>query len=452
MKSVNPATGEIIQEYKTLSSEEAFEEVKKSRKAFEQWKNEPFNERLKFVKKVGELLRKNSRKYAETMTSEMGKPIKQAIAEAEKCAWVCDYYCENAEKFLKDEPVDTGAKKSYITFHPLGVILGIMPWNFPFWQVIRFAIPAIIAGNTCVLKHASNVPGCALELENLFRESGFPNHVFKTLLVSGKVASEIVEQDLVEGVSLTGSNAAGEKIGEVAGKHVKKLVLELGGSDPFIVLKDADLDFACEFGVSARLQNNGQSCIAAKRFIVHNEVADNFRKKYVALLKAQKIGDPIDELVTLGPLAREDLLIDLENQVKQAIRHGGDLLTGGKKIQTKGYFYEPTLIEVKKDNPILQQELFGPVALLVVCENEEEMLEVANNTEYGLGASVWGRDSEHAEKFAQKVEAGMVFVNSIVKSDPRIPFGGIKKSGIGRELSHYGLKEFVNIKTIVVTK
>ncbi len=452
MKSVNPATGEIIKEYKTLSSEEAFEEVKKSRKAFEQWKNEPLTERLKFVKKAGELLRKNSRKYAETMTSEMGKPIKQAIAEAEKCAWVCDYYCENAEKFLKDEPVDTGAKKSYITFHPLGVILGIMPWNFPFWQVIRFAIPAIIAGNTCVLKHASNVPGCALGLEKLFREAGFPKHVFKTLLISGTVASQLIEQDLVDGVSLTGSNAAGEKVGEVAGKRVKKLVLELGGSDPFIVLKDADLDFTCEAGISARLQNNGQSCIAAKRFIVHKEIADAFRKKYISLLKAQKIGDPIDESVTLGPLAREDLLIDLENQVKQAIQHGGDLLTGGIKIQRKGYFYEPTLIEVKKDNPILQQELFGPVALLVVCENEEEMLEVANNTEYGLGASVWGKNFEHAEKFAQKVEAGMVFVNSIVKSDPRLPFGGIKKSGIGRELSHYGLKEFVNIKTIVVTK
>lgn len=449
--SINPATGEIIAKYSCLNQAEAFEEVKKSRREFKRWSTMQLAERKKLIRKLGEILKKNKEKYAKIMANEMGKPITQAIAEVEKCAWVCDYYYENCEKFLQNEEVQVeGFSKSYISFQPLGVILGIMPWNYPFWQAIRYAVPALLAGNTCVLKHASNVPGSALAIEEAFKEAGFADYVFKTLIITGKTAGELIDADLVEGVSLTGSNAAGEKIGEMAGRKVKKIVLELGGSDPFIVLKDADMKLACEAGVTARLQNAGQSCIAAKRFIVHEDIAEEFTKNFVANMKSRKVGDPLKNDTEIGPLAREDLLKDLENQVKRAVENGGRVIAGGKRVEGKGAFYEPTVIEMKKDNPVLQEEIFGPVAVLVVCDTEKEQLEIANNSEYGLGGSVWSLDSQRAEEFALKVEAGMVFVNSMVKSDPRLPFGGIKKSGIGRELSQYGIREFVNIKTILV--
>ncbi|MDO8553558.1 MAG: NAD-dependent succinate-semialdehyde dehydrogenase [Candidatus Micrarchaeota archaeon] len=451
MISINPATGETIAKYKCLGSDEAFEEVKKARKEFKHWSLKPLAERKELVRKLGETLKKNKDKYAKIITEEMGKPITQAIAEVEKCALVCNYYYENCEKFLANDNIQIdGVKKSYVKFQPLGVILGIMPWNYPFWQAIRYAVPAMLAGNVCLLKHASNVPGSALAIEDAFVDAGFPKDAFKTLLINGKVAGEIINSDLVEGVSLTGSNEAGEKVGEIAGKKIKKIVLELGGSDPFIVLKDADLKLAWETGVSARFQNNGQSCIAAKRFILHVDIAEEFTKNFLRILKSWKIGDPLDRNTNAGPLAREDLLKELEKQVKRAVENGGKIITGGKRIPGKGAFYEPTVIEMKKDNPVLQEEIFGPVASIVVCSNEEEQLEIANNTQYGLGASVWSRDRERAEEFASKVEAGMVFVNSMVKSDPKLPFGGVKKSGIGRELSQYGIREFTNIKTIVI--
>ncbi|MBI2079839.1 NAD-dependent succinate-semialdehyde dehydrogenase [Candidatus Micrarchaeota archaeon] len=450
MNSINPATEELMKSFDCLNEVETIEEVKKSRKIIEEWKKKPISERLRVLKKAGDIIKKNSRRYGELMTNEMGKPIKQAIGEAEKCAWVCDYYFENAEKFLADEIVQTENKKSFVAFEPLGIILGVMPWNFPFWQVFRFAVPALAAGNVCLLKHSSNVPQCALAIEELFLEAGLPRNVFKTLLISGRDTGIIIEKDLVDGVSLTGSVEAGKRIGEVAGRNLKKFVLELGGSDPFIVLEDADVKFACETGVNARFQNNGQSCIAAKRFIVHEAIAGEFKEKIVKFTKEFPVGDPSDEKTIIGPLARDDLRVDLERQLKMAVGNGAKVLTGGKRISGKGYFFEPTVIEVKPGNPILDLETFGPLMTIVVGKNTEEIIKIANSTEFGLGASIWTNDLKKAEELARRIDAGLVFVNGMVKSDPRLPFGGIKKSGIGRELSHYGIREFVNIKTVVI--
>lgn len=450
MNSINPATGELMKTFNCLTENEALEEVKKSRKAFAEWKNKSIKERVTILKKAGEIIKKNSRKYGELATKEMGKPIKQAVGEVEKCASVCDYYFENAEKFLADEIVKTENKKSFVSFEPLGVILGIAPWNFPFWQVFRSAIPVLAAGNVCLLKHSSNVPQCALAIEDIFSEAGLPKDVFKTLPISGKTAGILVEKDLVDGVSLTGSVEAGKRVGEIAGRNLKKVVFELGGSDPFIVLEDADINFACETGVNARFQNNGQSCAAGKRYIVHRKIAGEFKEKIVKFTKELPIGDPLDEKIIIGPLARDDLRIDLERQLKMAVENGAKILTGGKRVNRKGYFFEPTIIEVKVGNPILQVETFGPLMTIVVAENVEEIINIANSTEFGLGASIWTKDLRKGENIARRIEAGMVFVNGMVKSDSRLPFGGIKKSGIGRELGSYGIKEFVNVKTIVI--
>jgi len=450
MQSINPATEEVMKEYECLTTGQATEELEKSRKAWEKWKKTPVKKRVEPLKKLAGLMKAHSRKYGEIMSKEMGKPIKQAIAEAEKCAWACEYYAENAKKFLKDRKIKTEASKSFVAFQPLGVILGIMPWNFPFWQVFRFAVPAITAGNVAVLKHSSNVPQCAIEIEKVFREAGYPEYVFKTLLITGSQTQELIDGDSVDGISLTGSTEAGKKVGEAAGKNIKKLVLELGGSDPFVVLPDADMQFACEAAATARFQNSGQSCIAAKRFIVHKDIAEEFKKKFVEFTRAQKTGDPMDENTNIGPLARNDLRDALEDQLKRALEQGAKLMTGGRKPEGRGYFFEPTIIEVPKDAPILQEETFGPLAAVIVCENEKEMIEIANSTQYGLGASVWSRDVKKAEKIARQIDAGFVAINGMVKSDPRLPFGGIKKSGVGRELSEFGIREFVNIKTIVM--
>ena len=448
MLSINPATEEILSKFEMLTEKKAEQEIKKCKIMFEVWQNKSVTERLMFLKKAAELLKANSRKYGEIMTKEMGKPIKQAIAEAEKCALACEYYYENAEKLLASEQVQTDNKKSYISFEPLGLILGIMPWNFPFWQVFRFAVPAIAAGNVCVLKHSSNVPQCALTIEQIFRDAGLPEYVFKTLLIDGETAGHLIEK--ADGVSLTGSTEAGRRIGELAGKNIKKVVLELGGSDPFVVLEDADLQLACQTAVTARYQNNGQSCIAAKRFIVHKNIYEPFKRKFVEFVKAQKVGDPMDEKTNIGPLARSDLADALEKQLKQAVKDGAKILAGGHRLGGRGYFFEPTIIECDGNEKILQEETFGPVATLIVAKDDEHALRIANSTEFGLGASIWTKDEKKIERFTRALQAGFVAVNSMVKSNPRLPFGGIKKSGLGRELSEYGIREFVNIKTVVI--
>ena len=451
MQSLNPATGEVLKEFSTLSFEQAADEVKKSRIVWQKWKSSKLSYRLEIIKHVGEHLKKNSREYGRLMALEMGKPLNQGIAEAEKCASVCDYYCANAKKFLKDKKVKTEAAKSYVSFEPIGVILSIMPWNFPFWQVIRCAIPALAAGNVVVLKHASNVPQCAVALEELFRQSCLPEYCFKTLLIDGATATKLIEADLVDGVSLTGSNAAGEKVGAAAGKNIKKMVLELGGSDPLIVLEDADVAAAAKTGAYARMINTGQSCIAAKRFIIVKKVADEFTRLFVEEFKQLKMGDPLDETVNVGPLAREDLANDLDALVKDAVAKGATVLIGGKRADRKGAYYEPTIITHRRpDMRISCEETFGPVAVLIIVDDEKKAIEEANKTEFGLGASVWTKNLKKAQKVARQIESGLVFVNDFVKSDPRLPFGGTKKSGVGRELSEYGIREFVNIKSVVI--
>ncbi|MDD3043611.1 MAG: NAD-dependent succinate-semialdehyde dehydrogenase, partial [Methanosarcinaceae archaeon] len=424
----------------------------KTRAAFEGWSTLPIEARLKYIARAASVLRKNARIYAEIITKEMGKPIKESLAEIEKCARACDYYAENAAEFLKPEPVETGAEKSYVSFEPLGVILGIMPWNFPFWQVFRFVIPALSAGNVCLLKHASNVPGSALEIGKVFLEVGLPENVFKTLLIDSKTAMELIEEDLVDGVSLTGSVGAGAAVGELAGKRIKPLVLELGGSDPFIVLEDADIDTAARAAVQARFMNAGQSCIAAKRFIVLEPVVGAFTARFDEYMQQLKVGDPLDEETDIGPVAKAEFVGELEKVLKDAEKKGGEPKVHEARPE-KGFFFSPALVPAAKtDMKVCSLEIFGPIAPIISVRDEAEAVEVANSTEFGLGGTVWSKDLERAEKIAGQLKAGFVVVNGMVKSDPGLPFGGIKKSGVGRELSHYGLKEFVNIKTVIINK
>ena len=383
------------------------------------------------------------------MTLEMGKPISQAEAEAEKCAWVCDYYADNAESILKEEFIQTDASESYVRFDPLGVVLAVMPWNFPFWQVFRFAAPALMAGNVGILKHASNVPMCAEAIENIFLEAGFPEGAFKNLVISSKPVKNIIDNPLVKAATLTGSENAGRNVAERSGKNLKKTVMELGGSDPFIILPDADLEKASSVAVTARMINNGQSCIAAKRFIITEAVYDEFLELFLSKMQAVKMGDPMNPETELGPLARKDLMLELDEQVKQSVEAGAEILTGGKPVDGKGYFYPPTvLVNIGKGSPAYEQELFGPVASVIKAKDEADAIRIANDTDFGLGASLWTNNIQHAKELAKEIESGSVFINGLVKSDPRLPFGGIKISGYGRELSHYGIKEFVNIKTV----
>jgi succinate-semialdehyde dehydrogenase/glutarate-semialdehyde dehydrogenase len=452
IKSINPYTEEVNWIYDSFSIGECRDQIENSRAAFSGWSSLSVEERTKYFTKVGEVLRQNTDIYAEIITKEMGKPIRQSRSEVQKCALLCDYYVENAAEFLKDEIVDTGAMKSYVTFEPLGVIFGIMPWNFPFWQVFRFAVPAMCAGNVCVIKHASNVPGSALEIEKVFLEAGFPEYVFKTLLIESKIAMEIIREDLVDGVSLTGSIGAGLEIGELAGGVIKPLVLELGGSDPFIVLEDADIERAAQVAVESRFLNTGQSCIAAKRFIVVEDVAVDFIEAFELNIQELKIGDPMDEDTDIGPLAKKELVDSLEKVLKDAIKKGAEPHTYGEELD-KGFFFNPTIIPAATaDMKVCNIEVFGPVAPIITVKDEDEAVEIANSTEFGLGAEIWSGDLDRAERLAKRIRSGFVAINGMVKSDPRLPFGGIKKSGVGRELSHYGLKEFVNIKTVVVNK
>ncbi len=451
IQSINPATGERIKDYKPHTDAAVDEILTKVDTAQKAWATVPLAERAALVKRAGDHLRANAEKYGEIITQEMGKLRAGGIAEVEKCALNCDYYADNAEKILAPEHVKIEASKSYVRFDPLGVVLAVMPWNFPFWQVWRFLAPALLAGNGAVLKHASNVPGSALAIEESVRAAGFPEDIFRTLLIGAKSVSRVIENPIIKAVTLTGSEAAGSQVAATAGKVIKKTVLELGGNDPFIVLEDADLP-ACVVGANAgRMVNSGQSCVSSKRFIIVESQLEAFISGLVAQFKALKIGDPTDSETTVAPMAREDLRDDLHKQVEAAVAAGAKVEIGGQPADRPGAYYQPTVLSnVTETNPIFSQETFGPVASIIVAKDEADAVRLANLSPYGLSSSVWSKDVARAERVAEQIEAGGVFINAITKSDPRMPFGGIKLSGYGREMSHYGLKEFVNIKTVVV--
>jgi succinate-semialdehyde dehydrogenase/glutarate-semialdehyde dehydrogenase len=449
IQSLNPFTAKIEKTFTESTKDEVRKIIDEVYDEFILWKEIDIKERSKLMQKAAEVLRKDKDIYGKIMTSEMGKTFTQAVAEVEKCAWVCEYYAANTEVILKQEIIQTDATESYVRFDPLGVVLAVMPWNFPLWQVFRFAAPALMAGNAALLKHASNVPMCAIAIEKVFLSAGFPKNIFRTLLIGSSMVDEVINNNKVKAVTLTGSEPAGKKVAQSCGKVLKKTVMELGGSDPFIVLDDADIDEAVKTAVTARLINNGQSCIAAKRFIVTKNNYNEFEHKFVNEFMKIKTGDPMDPETQLGPIAREDLLYELDTQVKQSVNKGARILCGGERLERDGFFYKPTILaNVKPGMPAYDDELFGPVASLIKAENEKDAIRIANDTCFGLGASVWTKNISKAKMFASKVESGSVFINGMVKSDPRLPFGGIKNSGYGRELSHYGIKEFVNIKTV----
>ncbi len=448
--AINPATGETIQSYKETSPTEVTEIVAAAHETHLRWRRASFAERTAKLKAAAQHLRAHQEAHARLMAFEMGKPIAQGRGEIEKCAWVCDYFADHAERFLAPELVPTDAAKSFVAFEPLGVILAIMPWNFPFWQVIRAAAPALMAGNAMVLKHASNVPGCALALEETFRAAGFSEGLFRALLIGSGRVGALIEHPLIKGVTLTGSTPAGRAVAACAGAALKKTVLELGGSDPYLILADADLESAAETCVASRLINSGQSCINAKRFVVVESVRSRFEELVVERMRAREVGDPLREDTAVGPLARADLREALHRQVSLSVEQGARLLLGGILPQGPGAFYPPTVLAgVKKGMPAYDEEMFGPVAAIIGVEDEAAAIQVANDSLFGLGAAVFTRDRERGERIATKeLEAGCCFVNDFVHSDPRLPFGGVKQSGYGRELAAFGIREFVNIKTV----
>jgi succinate-semialdehyde dehydrogenase/glutarate-semialdehyde dehydrogenase len=451
IQSINPATEEVIAEYDEHTDAQIGAALQAADRRAREYRTTTFAEREGWMRRAAALLRERSTRYAELLTREMGKPIAAAESEVEKCAWVCDYYADNAERFLANEPAATDASDSFVAFQPIGPVLAIMPWNFPFWQCFRFAAPALMAGNVGLLKHASNVPGSALAIEEVLRDAGFPEGCFQTLLIgSGKVASIIADPRL-RAVTLTGSEGAGRQVGEKAGHELKKVVLELGGSDPFVVMPSADLDRAARTAVTARTINNGQSCIAAKRFIVHEKIAEEFERIFVEEIEKLKLGDPMDRTVGIGPLARAEFVDDLHRQVAASVEKGAHLATGGTRPERKGYFYEPTVLtHVGPGMPAYDEETFGPVAAIIRVGDIDEAIRVANDTPFGLGAAAWTGEAEERGRFINEIEAGAVFINGMVKSDPRLPFGGVKSSGVGRELGEFGIREFVNIKTVWV--
>jgi succinate-semialdehyde dehydrogenase/glutarate-semialdehyde dehydrogenase len=451
--SLNPTTGKESFTYLEMDLNTALQMTEKSHEAFERWRKSSFFIRKTYMQKAAAILNLKKQNLAHLITKEMGKPLHQAQAEIEKCIWVCNYFAENAEDFLKSEYIQTDAAKSYIAYKPLGVILAIMPWNFPFWQAFRAAVPALMAGNAMVLKHASNVPGCALAIEKIFQDSDFPEGLFQTLLIKSPTALSLIESPYIQGVTLTGSLTAGKSVGAKAGEYIKKCVLELGGSDPYIILEDAHIEEAALTCVNSRLINAGQSCISAKRFIIIESQYEKFEKLFLEHMKRAIMGNPLDEKTTVGPLARSDLRETLHNQVLKSIALGAKCLLGGAIPEGPGLFYPPTVLtNVSKGMPAFEEELFGPVAALILAKSNEEALHIANMTSFGLGAALFTQDTERGEHLAlNDLNAGSCFVNATVKSDPRLPFGGIKESGFGRELSHLGIKEFVNCKTMYIS-
>ncbi len=452
LRSINPATEEVIQEFEELGGKQIEQKLAAAQTAFEKWRDVSFAERAKLMKRAAEVLRAQKSELAAVMTSEMGKTLSAAEAEVEKCAATCDYYADKAAKFLAPEKIETDAHESYARFDPIGVVLAVMPWNFPLWQVFRFAAPALMAGNTGLLKHASNVQLSGQAIEKVFVEAGFPAGAFANLEIGSAKVDAIIRDRRVKAVTLTGSEYAGSQVAKTAGEMIKKTVLELGGSDPFIVLASADLDAAAKTAAATRLQfNAGQSCISAKRFIVDAQVADEFTAKLKAAIGQEVVGDPTDPKTTVGPLVNAQAVKDIDKQVQDSITKGAKLICGGQRPTGKGYFYTPVVLSgVKKGMPVYDEEVFGPVLPVITFQTEDEAIKIANDSDYGLASTIFSGDDQAAQKLAEQIEAGAVFINGQVKSDPRLPFGGIKQSGYGRELSHYGIKEFVNIKTVWV--
>jgi succinate-semialdehyde dehydrogenase / glutarate-semialdehyde dehydrogenase len=454
ISSINPATGEVLQTFDSLNEQQLEEKLALAAETFRAHRLTSFADRAEKMSRAAEILESEKQTLARTMTLEMGKPINAAVQEAEKCAWVCRYYADNAERHLADQIIETNAAKSYVHFQPLGVVLAVMPWNFPFWQVFRFAAPALMAGNVGLLKHASNVPQCALAIADIFRRAGFAEGAFQSLLIGSDAVQSVLEDSRVAAATLTGSEPAGRSVASIAGKEIKKTVLELGGSDPFIVMPSANFEAAVSTAVKARTINNGQSCIAAKRFIVHEQIYDRFESEFVAVMKKLTVGNPLDEKTDIGPLANEQILNDVDDQVKVSVASGAKILTGGKRRKfdgdlARGNFYEPTVLaDIPKDVPAYADEVFGPVASLFRISTIDEAIELANATTFGLGSAAWTNDQKEQQRFISELDAGCVFINGMVASDPRLPFGGVKHSGYGRELSYFGIREFVNIKTV----
>ena len=448
--SINPADGAVLRTFNSLTDTEIEDKLARAEAAYRSYRRTSLAERARWLARAADILDADRDRIARIVTLEMGKPVKAAAAETAKCAWACRYYAEGGEQQLADEPVETGGARTFIRYQPIGAVFGIMPWNFPLWQVFRFAAPALMVGNVGLLKHASNVPQSALEIERVIRDAGFPPDVFQTLLIGSSQVSGIIRDPRIKAVTLTGSEAAGEQVAAEAGKQLKKAVLELGGSDPFVVMPSANLETAVAKAVEARTLNNGQSCIAAKRFIIHADIAAEFEQRFVAAMAALRVGDPMDESTQVGPLATPDILDGLHDQVTRSVQMGARLLCGGQRLDRPGNYYAPTVLaDAPEDTPAFREELFGPVAALFTAKNMDHAIELANDSDFGLGACAWTNDEAERQRFIEELESGMVFINGVVASDPRLPFGGVKRSGFGRELGIYGVREFVNIKTVV---
>src|SRR6267154_2229474 len=447
--TINPATGQVLKTFEALTDSQVDQKIERAAKTFPAFHKLPFAERARMMINAAEILENEKASLAKLMTTEMGKTLRSAEEEAVKSAWGCRYYAEHAERFLADEIVETPASRSFIRYQPLGVILVVMPWNYPFWQVFRFIAPGLMAGNVGILKHASNVPQCAMKIEEILLRAGFPEGAFQTLLIGSDKVDRILDDPRVAAATLTGSEGAGVQVGSGAAKRIKKVVLELGGSDPFIVMPSADLDAAVATAVDARVQNNGQSCIAAKRFIVSESIADEFERKFIKQMQALRIGDPFDDSTQLGPLANADAVTSLDSDVKKTVAAGARVLTGGHPLKRPGNFYAPTVLtDIPKTSPAYKEEFFGPVASIFRVKDIDQAIHIANDSRFGLGASAWTKDPSETERFINELDAGMVFLNKMVASDPRLPFGGVKYSGHGRELSEHGIREFMNIKTV----
>ena len=447
--TINPATGETLRVFEPLSTAKVEEKLQRAADTFREYRRTTFAQRAFMMTRAAEILESEKDNFGRLMTTEMGKTLKSAVEEALKCAWGCRYYAETAERLLADEAIETTATRSYIHYQPIGPVLAVMPWNFPFWQVFRFAAPALMAGNVGLLKHASNVPQCALAVEEILRRAGFPEGAFQTLLIGSDQVARVLADPRVKAATLTGSEPAGSQVASESGKQIKKTVLELGGSDPFIVMPSVDLAETVNTAIKARVINNGQSCIAAKRFIVHEKIAAEFERRFVEGMKALQVGDPMDETTDVGPLATADIINDLHGQVRKLMEAGARVLTGAERLNRPGNYYAPTVVvDIPRKAPIFYEELFGPVAMLFRVGNIDEAIQLANDSPFGLGASAWTKDPKETARFAEEIESGMVFINGMVASDPRLPFGGVKHSGYGRELSAYGIREFTNIKTV----